>query len=82
MKKALPENRWAISLTQTEPSVLRRNNYLYKKPQGSFFKVDVHAAARRHQQRNEKVSYQGDPVISGESGALSSGAQPVKSQKP
>jgi len=25
---------------------------------------------------------QGDPVISGESGALSSGAQPVKSQKP
>jgi len=49
---------------------------------GKFFKVDPHAAGRRHQQRAEKVPYQGDPVISGESGALSSGAQPVKSQKP
>ncbi len=33
-------------------------------------------------ERDENLSYQGDPVISEESGALSSGAQPVKSQKP
>jgi len=32
--------------------------------------------------RGIKKYHQGDPVISGESEALSSGAQPVKSQKP
>jgi len=43
-------------------------------------KIDVCASGRRNN-RGTKKNHHGDPVISGESGALSSGAQPVKSQK-